>query len=279
MAIDGQSVRHSRDARQGQAPRHLVSAWAQTNHLVLAPQAVADRSHEITAIPPWRQVLARTGGMVTLDRGPHGWGCQKAMAPPIREPGAPYVLTVKENPKHWYDRLEDTFTYEPSPDFTDCPHDYTETVGKDHGRIETRRCWVMGAPDYCPYVDPEPVWTDLRCLVKVESERRGGHQVTTQVRYVISRLPPKARPLWAAGRNHGSMENSMPWVLDVAFRADDRGLRRDQAPHHMAIWRRIALNVLKQEKTAKLGVANKRLKAAWDLSYRVKLVEVLLQGN
>lgn len=47
----------------------------------------------------------------------------------------------------------------------------------------------------------------------------------------------------------------------------------------MAILRRIALNVLKQEKTAKLGVAHKRLKAAWDLSYRVKLGEVLLQGN
>ncbi len=57
---------------QGQSPLHLVSAWAQTNHLDLAQQAVADRSHEITAMPPLLQVLELAGCMVTLDRGPHG---------------------------------------------------------------------------------------------------------------------------------------------------------------------------------------------------------------
>ena len=207
VAIDGKSVRHSRDARQGQSPLPLVSAWAQANHLVLAQQAVADRSNEITAIPPLLQMRALEGCMVTRDRAPYGWGCQKAIAQPIREQGADYVLTVKENPKHLYDALEDTFAYEPSQGLADCPHDYAETVGQDQGRIETRRCWVMGAPDYCPYVDPEPVWTDLQSRVKVEAERRCGHPVTTQVRYFISRRPPKARPLWAAVRNHGSIEH------------------------------------------------------------------------
>ena len=279
VAIDGKSVRHSRDARQGQSPLHLVSAWAQVNHLVLAQQAVADRSHAITAMPPWRQMLAREGCMVTLDRAPLGWGCQKAIAQQIREQGADYVLTVKENQKHLHDGLADTFAYEQSQGFADCPHDYAETVGKDHGRIEIRRCGVMGAPDYCQDVDPEPVWTDLQSLVMVASERRCGGQVTTPIRYFISSLPPQAPTLLSAVRNHGSIENSLPWVLDVAFGEEDSCLRRDQAPHNMAILRRIALNVLKQEKTAKLGVAHKRLKAAWDLNYRVKLVEVLLQGH
>ena len=154
--------------------------------LVLAPQVVEDRSHEITAMPPWRQVLALAGCMVTLDRGSHGWGGQKVIAPPICAQGAHYALTIKEHPKHWPDRLEDTLTYEPSQDLTDGPHDDIATVGQDPGRLETRRCGVIGVLAYGPYVDPEPVWTDRQSRVRVASERRGGRPVT--------------------GRNHGSSE-------------------------------------------------------------------------
>lgn len=73
VAIDGQSVRRSRDAGQGQSPRPLVRAWMQAHHLVLAQQAAADRPHEITALPPLRQMREADGCMVTLARGPHGW--------------------------------------------------------------------------------------------------------------------------------------------------------------------------------------------------------------
>ncbi len=173
--------------------------------------------------------------------------------------------------------MEDTFAYEPSPGFVDCPRDYTATVGQDPGRIETRRCGVMGAPDDGPYVEPEQVGTDLQSLIIVDPERRCGCQVTTQVRYFISRPPPQAATLRAVGRNPWRIENALHWVRDAAFREDDSGSRRDQAPP--AVLRRIALNVLKQPKTATLGVANKRLKTAWDLNYRVKLLEVLRQGN
>ena len=55
----------------------------------------------------------------------------------------------------------------------------------------------------------------------------------------------------------------MHWVLDVAFPADPAGILRDQAPHNLAILRRIALNVLPQEKTTRLGIANRQFKVAW----------------
>lgn len=230
-------------------------------------------------MPPLWPMREREGCKVTWDRGPQGWGCPKAIAPPSRAPGADYVLTDKANPKHRPDRLEDTCAQEQAQGCADGPHDYPETVGKDHGRLETRCCGVMGAPAYGQYVEPEAVWADWPSRVRVESERRCGGQVTPPGRYFLARLPPEARTLWAAVRNHGRMENAMPWVLDVALRADDRGIRRDQAPHHRALWRRLTLNVLTQEKTATLGGAHKRLKVAWDLSYQVKLGEVLLQGN
>jgi predicted transposase YbfD/YdcC len=68
-------------------------------------------------------------------------------------------------------------------------------------------------------------------------------------------------------RSHWGIENQVHWVLDVAFREDDSRIRKDNGPHNFAILRHIALNLLKQEKTAKCGVKAKRLKAAWDEDY------------
>ncbi len=189
-----------------------------------------DRSNEIAAIPLLLQMLELEDCIVTSDREPCGWGCQKAITQQIREQGADYVLTVKENQKHLYDRFEGTFAWDQSQGFPGRPHDDTETVGKDHGRIETRRCWVMGAPDCCQNVNPEQVWTDLQRLDKVKSERRCGPPATTQVQYFIHSVTPDARTLWAAVRNHWRIEKSPHWMLDVAFRVDDRRIRRDRLP-------------------------------------------------
>ncbi len=56
-------------------------------------------------------------------------------------------------------------------------------------------------------------------------------------------------------------------MLDVAFREDESRVRKNHGPENLAMLRHIALNLLKHEKTAKLGVKNKRLKAGWDNSY------------
>ena len=73
-------------------------------------------------------------------------------------------------------------------------------------------------------------------------------------------------------RAHWGIENSMHWVLDVAFREDDCRIRTGEAAQNFAILRRIALNLLKNDKTSKLGVANKRLKAGWNVTYLSKLL-------
>ena len=69
-------------------------------------------------------------------------------------------------------RLQDTFACAQTQGFVDGPHDDVETVHKDHGRVETRRCGTIEALDYCRYVDPHQVWAALQSLVMVESERR-----------------------------------------------------------------------------------------------------------
>ena len=74
--------------------------------------------------------------------------------------------------------------------FADYAHDDADTVGKDHGRIETRRGWTTGDPALLAHADPDREWCDLASLVWVESERRCGSRVTTDVRFFLASLPP-----------------------------------------------------------------------------------------
>ena len=175
-----------------------MSAWAQANHLVLARQAVDLRTHELAAMPKLWQIRDLANCMVTRDQVLLGWGCQTRIAPQIQDQEADCVLAVKGTPKARQARIPDTLAYAQTQGFTDGPHDDVETVYKDHGRVEIRRCGTIGAPDYGRYVDPHQVWADLQSRVMVESARRCREQTTREVRCDISRLPPRAATLRAA---------------------------------------------------------------------------------
>ena len=108
----------------------------------------------------------------------------------------------------------------------------------------------------------------------VEATRTVGEKTSVERRYYISSLPADAARLAEAVRGYWSIENELHWVLDVAFREDENRIRMGHADANMAVVRRIALNLLKQDTSVKLGVANKRLKAGWDEDY---LRKILLQ--
>ena len=268
IAIDGKTLRRSHDKSCGRSAIHMVSAWAQKNSLVLGQVKVADRSNEITAIPKLLNMLEVSGCIVTID----AMGCQKEIAATIIENGADYALSVKKNQPRLYEDIAETFDYARDNDFENMSHDFFETVGKGHGRIETRRCWATSEPDYLDYVNDGGRWKNLSSIAMVESEREVGGETTVESRLYISSLSCDAKRLLAATRGHWSIENSLHWVVDISFREDESRVRDGNTPENLAVIRHMALNLLKQDRTAKASIKGKRKRAGWDNDFLLAVI-------
>ena len=268
VAIDGKTLRHSYDKSSEKAAIHMVSAWATANHLVLGQVKVDEKSNEITAIPKLLKVLDLTGCIVTID----AMGCQKEIVKQIIAKNADYVITLKKNQGYLYDRVENLFNTLSKDRFEKCIQSDYYRSETGHAR-EDRRYYQM-LSNVKDIVDPEGDWAKLNSIGFVDylREEKDG-KTSKERRYYISSLPNNAELLAKAIRGHWGIENQLHWVLDVQFNEDNSRIRKDNAPENLAIIRHIALNLLKQEKTAKNGVKNKRKRAGWDNDY---LLQVLL---
>ena len=271
VALDGKTVRRSHARRLGKSAIHMVSAWAQTNRLVLGQVKVDEKSNEITAIPALLRLLDVTGCIVTID----AMGTQTAIAEQIVAQGADYVLAVKDNQERLAADVTATFAEAEQNHFKHVPHDYAKTIDKGHGRIDTRECWTLSREDYLQALRTSDAWVGLRSLAMVRATRQVGDEITVFSRYYISSLDGQAARLLDATRHHWGVENDLHWTLDVAFREDESRARIGHSAENLAVLRHMALNVLKQEKTAKVGIKTKRLKAGWDETYLLRLLTPL----
>jgi predicted transposase YbfD/YdcC len=263
VPIDGKTLRRSHDKSLAKKAIHMVSAWASENRLVLGQVKVAEKSHEITAIPALLERLTLSGCIVTID----AMGCQKEIATKIIAKEADYVLALKGNQPSLYEVLKAHFAQvQPTP--FDKP-DYHQTVDNDHGRLEIRHCWTSLAPKDLPNLS---AWKGLQTIALVRAERRLGDQLTVEDRYYISSLTNDAEQILQAVRTHWRIENSLHWVLDIAFREDDCRIRKGNGAQNFALLRHIALNLLGQELTAKCGTQAKRKMAGWDEAYLLKVL-------
>lgn len=262
IAIDGKTLRRSCDRASGQGPLHLISAWAAENHLTLGQLAVDGKSNEITAIPELLKLIDVTGAIVTID----AMGCQKSIAAPIRAGGGDYVLALKENQPTLHADVQQLFLDGLENDFAHLKHHTCHTVDDGHGRIEHRYYHVVAVPEELAAKHPE--WPDWRSVGMVYSERTVGDQEpSSEVRFFINSLKPQVKTFARAVRGHWGIENSLHWVLDVSFREDESRVRKDHAPENLALVRRLAAALLKQDKKTKGGIACKRKQAGWDNDY------------
>ena len=260
IPIDGKTLRGAK-ANGKKSPIHMVSAWASNNNMVLGQVKVSEKSNEITAIPKLLELIAIKGCVVTID----AMGCQENIAKAIVKQEANYILAVKENQKQLYQNIEDEFKFNKA-----IQTHIHQDLG--HGRIETRKCSVINTFEF---IENQDKWSNLKGVVKIESLREfknSDKPNETATRYYITSLEVNAEELQKMIRLHWGIENKLHWCLDVAFSEDASRKRTGNAAQNFSVLSKIALNLLRQDKQTRQGLKGKRLKAAYDNNYLVKIL-------
>lgn len=267
VAIDGKTLRRTFDRARDLRALHLVSAWATANGITLGQVAVDGKSNEITAIPQLLELLDLKDCVVTIDAA----GCQKDIAAKIVAKDADYVLALKDNQPTLHAQVADYFVQQLEADIPDKNLRHHREVEKSHGRTETRETYVAPAPKQM--VAPG-TWVGLASMVMVIRHciDHATGKATDEVRYFISSLPAKAKRLASAVRQHWGIENELHWVLDVAFNEDRMRQRDRKGIENLALLNRLAVSLLRQDKTVKAGVKCKRKTAGWDNDYLLHLL-------
>jgi predicted transposase YbfD/YdcC len=264
IAIDGKTLRTSYDKAKEKGPIHMVSAWAVETGIVLGQVKTDEKSNEITAIPELIKQLELKNTIVSID----AMGCQKAIARQIIDKQGDYVFSLKGNHSSLHDQVRLFFE-----DTAVDPSEFGrfESTDGDHGRIEIRRYTTSSNIDW---LQGKENWAGIKTITKVERERQTNNKTSTETSYYISSLDQNAEKIARAIRGHWQIENSLHWVLDVTFDEDRCPVRKDNAPANMAILRHIVLNMIKQEKSLKGSIRTKRLKAAWENDYLLKILKI-----
>lgn len=259
LAIDGKCLRGTNDTVN--LSLHLVSLFAVESGVLLAQQPVEDKSNEITAIPKILDEIAIQGAIITID----AMGCQKSIAKKICDNGADYVLALKGNAGLIYDEVVQYFKEAEEAGYEYLDHTVFSEQDRGHGRIVSRiiRCvqdieWLVQADQ----------WEKLKGLIEVISERTIGEKTSVERRYYITSLDANGDKLARIIRSHWGIENNLHRHLDVNFAEDDSPVNIGHAAENLAIFRRLALNILGSGK----GLLERRKRAAWNEEYLTGLV-------
>ena len=257
VCVDGKAIRGS---REGANPAvHVMSAFAGQARWVLAQQAVAEKSNEITAIPDLLGLLDLQGAVVSID----AMGCQKAIAKTIIDAGADYVLALKDN----HPTLREDVQLWLDTEVARGRLTVLETVEKDHGRIEIRR---YALSDRIDWLTAKPDWAGLQAVGRVESTRMIGDDWSTECRYFLCSLTDQHR-FAATVRGHWGIENQEHWILDVQFGEDACRTRRNHSAENLGLIRRVALNMLRHHGPPRDSIRRRKLRAALNDDDRLRL--------
>ena len=264
VAIDGKTSRRSHNRAAGQAPLHLVSAFATTSRLVLGQEAVGDKTNETTAIPILLARLAEKDGLkgtlVSID----AIATNPTIATAIRDAQADYLLAVKGNQPTLRGEIE-TFFADAEP----ASLESTTDVDKGHGRIEQRTVTVAHEVDWLDgdrRFPGEVRLPDVATIVRVTARAELSDRSRFETRYYVSSATLSAVGAAEAVRSHWAIENSLHWVLDVTFGDDQSRLRTGHGAKNMAVIRHFAINLVRTVKD-KRSVRLRRKCATWNTDY------------
>lgn len=254
VAIDGKALRGAYDRGRKATPLHLVNVWAAEARLVIG-QRLAPGRNEVLGAQQALALLQLDGCIVTAD----ALHCRADTARAILDAGADYALALKANQPGLLARAQALVEAAGSPARAACG------PGLAHDRIERREAVVTPATG----ID----FPGLAAVARVTTWRAGAGQPGDPVIvrwFMLSALLSAERMLDVA-RTHWTIENQLHWVLDVAFDEDAARTRKDNGPQNLALIRKLALNILRQN-PERGSIKGKIKRAAWNEAFLLSLI-------
>jgi predicted transposase YbfD/YdcC len=274
ISIDGKVLRGSFDEFANQKRIHTVSAYSADHGVTLAMVSTLTKSNEITAIPELLDLIDVQGAVVTLD----AMGCQTAIVSKIIEKGGDYVISLKGNQGTLHKAVEEYFSETSLEYLQELKYSSVlYTTEKGHGRVEERAYVIVNETDWIPGIS---AWKGLNSIGMVITKRTVGDKPAKEERrHYICSIRPDVELFEKASRGHWAIENESHHVLDVTFKEDQSRIRRDNAPENMAIIRRLANGLLKNEKSANTSTPRKQMKANRSIEYLLKVLKSKIPQN
>lgn len=255
IAIDGKAMRHAVEKGKRHAPRVMVTAWAAEARLTLAATA-APNGNEVAGALQLLTFLDLSDATVTAD----ALHCHREMAAEITKRNGDYALALKGNQALLLADAEALVVAAPAGPIA-------ETKECAHDRNETRRARVVEAPELAV----KHGFAGLAAIGVVERTRECGKTCETVVRYfALSKALTPCRLLETV-RSHWDIENGLHWTLDLVLDEDRRRTRKDRGPDNLAQLHRLAINLLRADKS-KGSLVGKTKRAGWDDTFLFSLL-------
>ncbi len=255
IVIDGKKLRGVSPTSKGNRGLYILNVWVSENQFCLFQEKVEDKSNEKTAIPHALEKLDIKDTIISID----AMGTEKHIAELIVEKEGNYLLALKGNQKSLLEDVECAFKVNHG-------HDVFETLEKDHGRIESRKCSILPAAKYLLEENLQE-WRELKTIIRIETSREIKGKVSNDIRYYISSEDQSQAAYYnSLVRGHWSIENQLHWHLDVIFKEDECRARKDYAAQNLSVLRKVALHLVSKQKS-KLSMKKRLYKAALDMEY------------
>lgn len=246
----------------------VVSAWSSENSISLGQEKVSAKSNEITIVPKLLSAIDLSKTIVTID----AMGCQTAITEKIIEGKGDYIIALKANQKHSLNLAKNMISGFANRERRNIVS-RCSTTNEGHGRHEQRDCIVVSYGNLMQDMFKDK-FIGLKSIVGITSKRTiiATGETTEEARYYITSLSNKdPEKIADAIRQHWSIENKLHWQLDFTFREDDSRKVRNAARNFSTITK-MALSILKNDKTTKGSLNLKRLKAGWSEDYLDRLL-------
>jgi predicted transposase YbfD/YdcC len=253
VAIDGKALCGAYERGRKTSPLHLVNVWAAETRLVIG-QRLAPGRNEVLGAQQALALLNLEGCIVTAD----ALHCRADTAEIILRTGADYALAVKANQPTLWAKAQALI------EAADRATQAIQFPTKAHDRMEARAALIVPAQgiDF-------PGLAAVAC-VETHCKRQAKPQEPIVRFFLLSTMLSADRMLQVA-RTHWTIENQLHWVLDVQFSEDTVRSRADNAPQNLALIRKLALNLIRQNHD-KGSIKGKIKRAAWDNGFLLALI-------